>query len=160
MQSLKLERSHGSRDPTTATHVPTFDVLVVSATDLIDSQTRTNLLQRIHTLMQRVEQGGTPLHSAWLLLMTHTHQERMIASTLTGALAASAPWCRGVRVVEERTAEETAKAAIELHRLHYPTIPDRERLVRILVVGSTKERALTSPSPPSRRTPIHNHRIS
>lgn len=158
MQSLRLERSRGSRDPTACTApARTFDVLVISAADLIDTQSRTDLLQRIHTLMQRAEQGGAPLRGTWLLLMTHTHQERMIASTLTGALAASAPWCRGVRVVEERTPEETAKAAIELHRLHYPTIPDRERLARILVVGSTKERALTSPP---RRTPIHNHRIS
>lgn len=139
MQSLQHPGSHwhpASTDP------PALQVLVVSATDLMATQARTERLQKMAQLAQLAKTEETSRRSTWLLLLIHSRQEGMLASTLTGVLTRANSWCRGVRTVKERTAEETARAAIDLHRLHFPEVPDTERASRILVLGSTRERDL------------------
>lgn len=125
----------------------TLDVLVVSATDLMNVQARAELLQRLSLLAHVAKTAEDSRRSTWLLLMTHTRQEGMLAFTLTGALTTANSWCSGVRVVKEHRPEETAHAAIDLHRLHYPTVPDVERAAHILVIGSAREREIFRATP-------------
>jgi hypothetical protein len=93
-------------------------------------------------VLQRIQLLGThATNSIWLLVMTHTNQEHRQSCILTTILTRSS-WCRGVRAVVERRTKETAHAALDFHRLHFPHVSHDQRATRILVLGSVKERGL------------------
>lgn len=144
-----LPNARSVRPPAPAT--TTFDVLVINAKELCHPQTRQAHFQRIAALGQRYAEGN-----AWMLVMTHTQQEKAVAATFTRAIHNAAPWCRGVRVVVEGTAQQTAQAALQLHRLHFPAVAEGMRLARILVFGSRQEQSLFPT--PSRPALTHQHR--
>jgi hypothetical protein len=71
------------------------------------------------------------MRGLWLLVMTHSSKERGIAYSLAQILS---HWCQGVRAVEEVDRENTARAALDFHQLHFPAVSTQERPSRILVL--------------------------
>jgi hypothetical protein len=118
-----------------------LDVLVVNAGDLIGADGWTRTIQRINYLARRTSRTIPEHRGPWLLVMTHTRQEREQAYQLTLVLSASGE-CQGVRAVVGRDGATTRRAALAFHRMHFPAVRGSERSARILVLGSAVDRAL------------------
>lgn len=110
-----------------------LDLLVINAGDLVSTEDRVHLLRKIQQLAQQTTRTLPSMRGLWLLVMTHSYEEREIAYRLAQALV---HWCQGVRVVEELNRENTAQAALDFHQLHFPTVHPALRPTRILVLGT------------------------
>jgi len=115
---------------------------VVNAADLVDANTRARTSARISELAQRTTKSVPRQCGPWLLVMTHTSDEREQAYQLS--LLLSGNGCQGVRAVAERDSATTGRAALAFHRLHFPDVAERSRSSRVLVLGSARERILFS----------------
>lgn len=120
---------------------------MINGASLLYPHTRVDLAERLSLLLCLKGEKISLFRCTWVLLMTHSALEEQAAKDLTQALVKPTSWCRGVRVVHEARPEEgglegTANAAIELHRLHFPAVPEHKRPARILVLGGFREREL------------------
>jgi len=119
-----------------------LDILVVNAADLVEANTRARTKERIGELARRTTRTIPGQCGPWLLVMTHTSDEREQAYQL--ALALSGRCCQGVRAVAEGDRAATGQAALAFHRLHFPDVAESLRPSRVLVLGGTRERTLFS----------------
>lgn len=130
--------SHIAPDGAMYLGTPFLDVLVINVHDLVQKKRRTRILHDIELLCRRGRRRRF-LRGTWLLLMTHSKVERAIAHVI----AFHQPcWCQGIRVVDGSSEHETARAALDFHRLHFPSVPEVERSTNILVYGSIKQQQL------------------
>jgi len=71
-------------------------------------------------------------HKPWVLLTIHNPREYIYAQQLADKIRRL---CLAVITVKEQYPNETAAAALALHRLHFPQIPEQERKSHILLLG-------------------------
>jgi hypothetical protein len=123
----------------------TLDVLVVRGSSLRYGRTRSGVIARIDQLASRTARSRGCDRGPWVLVFTNSNLEAELGRQLGRALVTR---CQGTVVVTEGGQENSARAALALHRLHFPGVPERERAARILVLGSTRERELLCDQPP------------
>ena len=121
------------------TYIP-LDVLVMHARELIGEQDRLVLFERLHRLASAFKRPGQ--RGPWLLVFAQNAQERALGSILTRALTTRCFPFQGVRVVNEGTSDQTARAALDLHRLHFSHLPEQQRGAHILILGGNRESQL------------------
>lgn len=131
------------------THMPSYspghaplDVLVLHARELVGEQKRLELFQRLHRLASTFKRPGQ--RGPWLLVLTHSAMERSLASILTQALTTRTLPFQGVKAVNEGNCQQSALAALDLHRLHFPHLSEQQRGMHILVLGGKRERQILS----------------
>jgi hypothetical protein len=97
-------------------------------TDVIALQMERSEMQREH--MYQLLAGSPALaHKPWFLMTIHNPLEHAPAQQLAEQLRCH---CHAVILVRERYPNDTVAAALALHRLHFPHIPEQERKGRIL----------------------------
>jgi hypothetical protein len=128
MQTTLQRRTGAALSPPTEA---ILDLVVINAGDLIWVSDRVRLLREIQRLAQCTTRTLPTMRGIWLLVMTHSHEECVIAYRLAQALTR---WCQGVRVVKELDPENTARAAMAFHQLHFPDVGLDQRPSRILVL--------------------------
>ncbi|GCE32089.1 hypothetical protein KDA_75730 [Dictyobacter alpinus] len=117
-----------------------LDLLVINASNLVYTDERIKIFRRIQNLVKNTVRTANR-RGLWLLVMTHSSQERDLAYHMTETMTG---WCQGVRAVEEQDSETTARAALAFHQLHFPDVSEAERSSRILILGSTREVVLST----------------
>lgn len=126
-----------------------LDVVVVRGSSLLRTRARASVISRIDQLARRTRRSRPRDRGPWVLVLTRTELEGELGRQLSRVLTTR---CQGILVVSEGSQEETARAALALHSLHFPGVPGRERAARILVLGSTRERVLLCDRPPTQTT--------
>ena len=155
-QGSRRKRRRGRRSPSQtgngATATPnrpaaciTLDVVVVCGCSLLHVRARASVIARIDQLARRTARTRPCDRGPWVLVLTSTNLEGELGRQLSRALTTR---CQGTLVVTEGSKENSARAALALHRLHFPSVLERERGARILVLGSARERELLCDRPP------------
>lgn len=124
----------------------TLDVVVVRGSELLHVRARASVIARIDQLTRRTDRTRPHDRGPWVLVLTSTNQEGELGRQLSRALTKR---CQGTLLVTEGNQENSARAALALHRLHFPSVLERERAARILVLGSALERELLCDRPPA-----------
>ena len=122
-----------------------LDVVVVRGSSLLHGQERASVITRIDQLARRTARTNPRNRGPWVLVFTSTNQQGELGRQLSRALTTR---CQGTLVVAEGSQENSARAALALHRLHFPGVLEGERAARILVLGSAREREFLCDRPP------------
>lgn len=109
------------------------------------------MIERIGQLARRTVRTNPRDRGPWVLVFTSTSQQGELGRQLSHALASR---CQGVLVVAEGSQENSARAALALHHLHFPGVLEIERPARILVLGGVRERELLCDQPPAQTTGV------
>lgn len=141
MSRTQHRRAHQAKP---RTHL-ILDILVLHAGALEGCNERLALMTRLELFARKSERSSSKFRGPWLLVMTHTPRECQLACALARALLSASPRLfQGVRAVDEEDPVSTARAAIELHRLHFPHVAEGLRPARILVLGGIRDQELFS----------------
>lgn len=114
-----------------------LDVVVVRGGSLLHVRERAGVIARIDQLASRTARTHPENRGPWVLVLTSTQQQGELGRQLSRALMTR---CQGILVVTEGSRENSARAALDLHRLHFPGVLEGERAARILVLNSARER--------------------
>ena len=158
-QGSRRKRRRSSRSPSAvgngATATPNrpearaiLDVVVVRGNSLLHVRARASVIARIDQLARRTDRTRPRDRGPWVLVLTSTNLQAELGRQLSRVLTR----CQGTLVVTEGSQENSARAALALHRLHFPSVLERERAARILVLGSARERELLCDRPPAQTT--------